>query len=165
MRRGRSILFAAVLVAAISGHAAWAGKKNDTLVWLTTFEPPTYDFYAQTNREGVVLAKHIWDTLLERDPKSGEVKPHLATSVTFVDSSSGSYSPRIVHARGQTYGAPAVRSAKVISDVSSSDLPAASRSARRSATRLRARSLAPHGVSATRAGSSGCGELVEVSHE
>src|SRR5688500_20371194 len=62
-----------------------AGKKNDTLVWLTEFEPPTYDFYAQTNREGVVLAKHIWDTLIERDRATGELKPHLATSVTFID--------------------------------------------------------------------------------
>jgi len=65
--------------------AAHAGKKNDTLLWLTEFEPPTYDFYAQTNREGVVLAKHIWDTLIERDRATGELKPHLATSVTFID--------------------------------------------------------------------------------
>ena len=67
----------------LTGGVAQAGKKNDTLLWLTEFEPPTYDFYAQTNREGVVLAKHLWDTLLERDPVSGEIKPHLATSVTF----------------------------------------------------------------------------------
>jgi peptide/nickel transport system substrate-binding protein len=85
MKRGRSILFAAVLVAALCNQAAWGGKKNDTLVWLTALEPPTYDFYAQTNREGVVLSKHIWDTLLEEDPKTGEVKPHLATSVTYTD--------------------------------------------------------------------------------
>jgi peptide/nickel transport system substrate-binding protein len=64
---------------------AHAGKKNDTLVWLTEFEPPTYDFYGQTNREGVVLAKHIWDTLVEKDPVSGEIKPHLATSVSFTN--------------------------------------------------------------------------------
>ena len=65
--------------------AAQAGKKNDTLLWLTEFEPPTYDFYAQTNREGVVLAKHIWDTLVEKDLATGQIKPHLATSVSFVD--------------------------------------------------------------------------------
>ena len=45
--------------------AAQASKKNDTLLWLTEFEPPTYDFYAQTNREGVVLAKHIWDEMVK----------------------------------------------------------------------------------------------------
>src|SRR5262245_9831154 len=82
VRRGVAALAAAVL---FSGGAAWAGKKNDTLNWLTEFEPPTYDFYAQTNREGVVLAKHIWDTLVEEDPKTGEIKPHLATSVTFIN--------------------------------------------------------------------------------
>src|SRR5258706_854389 len=67
------------------GAPALAGKKNDTLLWLTEFEPPTYDFYAQTNREGVVLAKHVWDTLIERDLATGEFKPHLATSVTFIN--------------------------------------------------------------------------------
>ena len=65
---------------------AQAGKKNDTLIWLDEFEPPTYDFYAQTNRAGVILAKHIWDTLIERDLATGEFKPHLATSVTFLNS-------------------------------------------------------------------------------
>jgi peptide/nickel transport system substrate-binding protein len=71
------------LIAALAfAGAAHAGKKNDTLLWLTEFEPPTYDFYAQTNREGVILGKHIWDTLVERDA-AGEIKPHLATAVTF----------------------------------------------------------------------------------
>jgi peptide/nickel transport system substrate-binding protein len=77
-----SVLTTLLLLAA---GAAQAGKKNDTLLWLTEFEPPTYDFYAQTNREGVVLAKHIWDTLVERDLDTGEVRPHLATSVTFTN--------------------------------------------------------------------------------
>ena len=69
----------------LGGGYAQAGKKNDTLLWLTEFEPPTYDFYAQTNREGVVLAKHVWDTLIERDLATGEFKPHLATSVTYLN--------------------------------------------------------------------------------
>ncbi len=69
----------------LAGGPAQAGKKNDTLLWLTEFEPPTYDFYAQTNREGVILAKHIWDTLIERDLATGEHKPHLATSVTYTN--------------------------------------------------------------------------------
>ena len=81
------ILRFGVVVAALglAASTAQAGKKNDTLMWLTEFEPPTYDFYAQTNREGVVLAKHIWDTLMEHDPVTGELKPHLATSVTFAN--------------------------------------------------------------------------------
>ena len=70
---------------ALAAATAHAGKKDDTLVWLTEFEPPTYDFYAQTNREGVVLAKHVWDTLIERDLTTGGFKPHLASSVTFIN--------------------------------------------------------------------------------
>ena len=85
MKSRLMLILAAVFAAAVFTHSAWAGKKNDTLIWLTEFEPPTYDFYAQTNREGVVLAKHIWDTLVEQDPQTGEIKPHLATAVTFID--------------------------------------------------------------------------------
>lgn len=80
-----SVLGALASLLVLAGGPAQAGKKNDTLLWLTEFEPPTYDFYAQTNREGVVLAKHIWDTLLERDLASGEIRPHLATSVTYTN--------------------------------------------------------------------------------
>ena len=43
--------------------AAHAGKENDTLVWVTKFEPPTYNYYDQTLREGVILSRHIWDSL------------------------------------------------------------------------------------------------------
>jgi peptide/nickel transport system substrate-binding protein len=74
---------AALLV--LCGGPAQAGKKNDTLLWLTEFEPPTYDYYAQTLREGVLVQKHVWDTLVERDLVTGELKPHLATSVTFIN--------------------------------------------------------------------------------
>jgi len=77
-------VFLPALLAFACGSAL-AGKKNDTLTWLTEFEPPTFDFYAQTNREGIVLSKHIWDTLVERDRTTGELKPHLATSVTPTD--------------------------------------------------------------------------------
>jgi len=65
--------------------SAFAGKKNDTLVWLTEFEPPTYDFYAQQQRIGVIIARHVWDTLVEQDPVTGEIRPHLATSIAYTD--------------------------------------------------------------------------------
>ncbi|MDB5928286.1 MAG: peptide transporter periplasmic peptide-binding protein [Betaproteobacteria bacterium] len=70
---------------ALASGATEAGKKNDTVIWLTEFETPTYDFYAQVQREGVILSKHIWDTLVDVDPVSGEIKPHLATSVAFIN--------------------------------------------------------------------------------
>ena len=74
--------FGLLAFAAANAHA---GKSNDTLMFLTELEPPTFDFYAQTNREGVVLAKHVWDTLIERDLTTGEFKPHLASSVTYLN--------------------------------------------------------------------------------
>src|SRR5262245_11939571 len=79
-----TLLRAGALAALILGSgAASAGKKNDTLVWLYEAEAPTYDFYAQQQRIGVIVARHVWDTLVDQDPISGEVKPHLATSYTF----------------------------------------------------------------------------------
>jgi peptide/nickel transport system substrate-binding protein len=76
---GVATAVAAMLVAA----GAQAGKKDDTLNWLTEFEPPTYDFYAQTNREGVIIGQHVWDALVVQNLKTGEYKPHLAKSVTY----------------------------------------------------------------------------------
>ena len=63
--------------------AAHAGKENDTLVWVTKFEPPTYNYYDQTLREGVILSRHIWDSLYWRDLETGEFKPHLATKMEY----------------------------------------------------------------------------------
>ena len=71
-------------LAVAAGNAA-AGKKNDTLVWLYEAEAPTYDFYAQQQRIGVIVARHVWDTLVDQDPITGEIKPHLAASVAFVN--------------------------------------------------------------------------------
>ncbi|MDC0432782.1 ABC transporter substrate-binding protein, partial [bacterium] len=72
------------LMAALFGiSAAYAGKENDTLVWVTKFEPPTYNYYDQTLREGVILSRHIWDSLYWRDLETGEFKPHLATKMEY----------------------------------------------------------------------------------
>ena len=73
----------ALAVWVLNPGAAWAGKKNDTLVWLSEFEPPTYEFYAQQQRPGLIIARHIWDTLVDSDPVTGELRPHLAESITF----------------------------------------------------------------------------------
>lgn len=77
----------AVLAAATLGFAgaASAGKENDTLTWVTKFEPPTYNYYDQTLREGVILSRHIWDSLYWRDLDTGEYVPHLATKIAYAD--------------------------------------------------------------------------------
>ena len=52
---------------------ALAGKANDTLVYASDTEPENVSPYHNSAREGVVLARNVWDTLLYRDPKTGGV--------------------------------------------------------------------------------------------
>jgi peptide/nickel transport system substrate-binding protein len=74
------------LVFGLATTTAQAGKKDDTLVWATEFEPPTFNYYDQTLREGTILSRLVWDSLYFTDPVTGENKPHLATKLTWVDS-------------------------------------------------------------------------------
>ena len=64
---------------------AWAGKKNDTLNIAFTKELETLDRYFNTAREGIVFARHVYDNLLYRDPKTFEYKPLLAKSYKWID--------------------------------------------------------------------------------
>ncbi len=70
---------------AMASSPALADKDDDTLVWVTTFEPPTYNYYDQTLREGTILSRHIWDSLYWRDLDTGEYVPHLATKIEYAD--------------------------------------------------------------------------------
>jgi len=84
MKLLKRTLFAA-LGLAMTASPALAGKDDDTLVWITTFEPPTYNYYDQTLREGTILSRHLWDSLFWRDLDTGEYVPHLATKIEFAD--------------------------------------------------------------------------------
>ncbi|WP_279024396.1 ABC transporter substrate-binding protein [Gibbsiella quercinecans] len=72
----KSALFALVI-----GYAAssYAGKANDTLVYASDNEVENVSPYHNNLREGVIIAHLVWDTLIFRDPKTGEYKPELAT--------------------------------------------------------------------------------------
>ncbi|MEI7187697.1 ABC transporter substrate-binding protein [Dickeya dianthicola] len=59
--------------------ASHAGKQNDTLVYASDSEVENVSPYHNNMREGVILAHLAWDTLIYRDPKSGEYKGELAT--------------------------------------------------------------------------------------
>ena len=75
-----------VLVAlAVAIGPADAGKKDDTLVWATDRDNPIADPFFLNTRELVVIGHHVWDTLVVIDPKSGDIKPLLATKWTWVD--------------------------------------------------------------------------------
>ena len=77
-------LIALVAIAVLS-QAAWAGKKDDTLNIATTKELENADRYFNTAREGIIFARHVYDNLLYRDPKTYEYKPLLAKSFKWVD--------------------------------------------------------------------------------
>ena len=70
----------AVLAALSVATAAHAGKANDTLVYASDNEVENVSPYHNNMREGVILANMAWDTLIYRDPKTGEHKPQLATA-------------------------------------------------------------------------------------
>lgn len=89
MRRGISrslaICLAAMAIAAMLCVPAWAGKKDDTLNIATTKELETLDRYFNTAREGIIFARHVYDNLLYRDPKTYEYKGLLAKSYKWID--------------------------------------------------------------------------------
>lgn len=62
-----------------------AGKKDDTLNIAWREELPSYDPYFATPRESVLLARLVWDNLIERDPVASEYKPLLAKSYRWID--------------------------------------------------------------------------------
>lgn len=78
-------------VLAALGAATWlpapaqAGKADDTLNIAWERELPNIDYYFNNSREGIVVNRLIWDTLIWRDPNSGEFKGLLAESFEIVD--------------------------------------------------------------------------------
>jgi peptide/nickel transport system substrate-binding protein len=79
-----ALAFAAGAVC-IAPQVAMAGKSNDTLTWATASEVDTIDLYYQNLREVVIMAHQMCDTLMHRDPRSGEYKPLLAESFKWID--------------------------------------------------------------------------------
>ena len=47
--------------------------------------PENVDPYFNNVRIGVIIGQHVWDTLIYRDPVSGEFKPLLAKSWKWLD--------------------------------------------------------------------------------
>ncbi|MFP1773161.1 ABC transporter substrate-binding protein [Lonsdalea quercina] len=76
----RGVLSALLLGCASSSYA---GKQNDTLVYASDNEVENVSPYHNNLREGVILAHLVWDTLIYRDPKTGEYKPELASDWTW----------------------------------------------------------------------------------
>ncbi len=82
-----AVSLAAVALALSFGSAipAHAGKKDNSIRLAANQVPESLDAYFNNVRIGVILAHHIWDHLVSRDPKTNEYKPSLATAWRWVD--------------------------------------------------------------------------------
>ncbi|MCC6212538.1 MAG: ABC transporter substrate-binding protein [Burkholderiales bacterium] len=78
MTAGRVVLAIAITLA-LAGTVQ-AGKRDDTLRWASNQVPESLDAYFNNVRIGVIIAHHLWDQLIYRDPKTGQYKPLLATA-------------------------------------------------------------------------------------
>jgi peptide/nickel transport system substrate-binding protein len=80
-----TFLVAGLLITSAGSAPAWAGKADDTLNAAFSGEVTTLDAYRETTREGLVVARLLHDSLLSKDFDTGEFKPELAVSYSFVD--------------------------------------------------------------------------------
>jgi peptide/nickel transport system substrate-binding protein len=80
----RNFLTICAVLSTVSGPA-FAGKADDTLNAAFTGEVATLDNYKETGREGLILARLIYDSLLSKDFATGGFKPELAESYKIVD--------------------------------------------------------------------------------
>ena len=81
---------AAITCVAALGVGLWtapvfANKANDTLRVAWDAQIDNADAYFNTNREGIILARMVWDQLIDRDPETFQYKPALATAWRWVD--------------------------------------------------------------------------------
>lgn len=65
--------------------SSWAGKADDTLNAAFSLEVTTLDNYKETGREGLVIARLLYDNLLYKDFSTNEIVPALAESFEFID--------------------------------------------------------------------------------
>src|SRR3954471_12845414 len=76
------LALAGVLAAAAP---ALAGKRDHSVKFAYDQAPENVDPFFNNVRIGVIIGQHVWDTLVYRDPNSGEYKGQLATAWRQVD--------------------------------------------------------------------------------
>lgn len=81
MTKTRRLMLSSVsaLLLAVAGPAL-ADKASNTLNIAFSAEPEPLDTYKIAGREGLILARHVYDGLLYKDLESGTFKPALAES-------------------------------------------------------------------------------------
>lgn len=85
MAAGRTCAIALMFAALALVLPAHAGKKDNSIRFAYDQAPENVDPYFNNVRIGVIIGQHVWDTLIYRDPKSGEYKGQLATAWKWID--------------------------------------------------------------------------------
>ncbi len=82
MRRKAGLL---ACLLCLPGVPAMAQKAQDTLRVVWRDAVPNVDPYYNDQRTGLIVAHHVWDTLIYRDPETFQLKPLLAISWKYTD--------------------------------------------------------------------------------
>ncbi len=81
-----SVAAGLAVLAALVTAPALAQKSADTLRWASTASITAVDPYSNAHREAMIVnGQLVWDTLIHRDPDSGDYKPLLARSWRWID--------------------------------------------------------------------------------
>lgn len=81
----RRLLGPLLLSLALGSAPALADKASNTIRFAYDQAPESIDPFFNNVRIGVIIGQHVWDTLVYRDPVSGEYKGQLATAWRQVD--------------------------------------------------------------------------------
>jgi peptide/nickel transport system substrate-binding protein len=75
----------AALAACVLVTSAQAGKSDNSVRFAYDQAPENIDPFFNNVRIGVIIAQQVWDTLIYRDPKTGDYRGQLATAWKWLD--------------------------------------------------------------------------------
>jgi peptide/nickel transport system substrate-binding protein len=85
LRLAEALALAVAIGLLIAQPRASAAKRENTVRMAYDQVVENIDPYFNSVRIGVIIAQHVWDTLIYRDPKTNEYKGQLATSWKWAD--------------------------------------------------------------------------------
>src|SRR5919112_3382075 len=72
-------------LAAVAAQPALGSKRDGVVRFAYDQAPENVDPFFNNVRIGVIIGQHVWDTLVYRDPNTGEYKGQLATAWRQID--------------------------------------------------------------------------------
>ena len=103
------LVFGVIMLALAVIYPASAGQQHIKVALSDAL--PGVDYYQTTSRVNVQVAYLTFDPILERDSKTGELKPHLATSWKVIDDVTWEFKLRqdVKFQNGNPFNAESVR--------------------------------------------------------